>query len=300
MVINQQNLSGIYSSFNTLFNKGFENMHPQYERVCMTVPSASRDETYAWLGQMPELREWIGEREIQNLCANAYTIRNKDYELTVSVPRNDIMDDCVGIYAPLVQNMGESARMHPDTLVFELFPGGFQSKCYDGAAFFSNRHPLDINGKPFQSNIGDKALTAASYAEARTQMMTLKGEHGRSLKVVPDLLVVVPQNEAKAREILFADLIQGNSNINKGTCDLIVVPELADNGGQWFLLSTKRSIRPLIFQEREKPRFVSKTKNEDDNVFFNNEYLYGVNARYNAGYGLWQLAYGSTGTKTGG
>ena len=25
------------------------------------------------------------------------------------------------------------------------------------------------------------------------------------------------------------------------------------------------------------------------------EYLYGVDGRYNAGYGLWQLAYGSTG-----
>lgn len=31
-------------------------------------------------------------------------------------------------------------------------------------------------------------------------------------------------------------------------------------------------------------------------MFFQDEYLYGVNARYNTGYGLWQLAYGSTGT----
>ena len=33
----------------------------------------------------------------------------------------------------------------------------------------------------------------------------------------------------------------------------------------------------------------------DDNVFFKKEFIYGVDARCNAGYGLWQLAFGSTG-----
>lgn len=126
-------------------------------------------------------------------------------------------------------------------------------------------------------------------------MMTIKGENGKSLKIVPDLLVVSPQNEAKAREILFADLISGNTNVNKNTCELLVVPELADYAEQWYLLCTKRYIRPLVFQEREKPVLVAKNKDTDDNVFFENEYLYGIKARYNAGYGLWQLAFGSTG-----
>lgn len=125
--------------------------------------------------------------------------------------------------------------------------------------------------------------------------MTIKGESGKSLKIIPDLLVVSPQKEAAARQILFADLIAGNTNVNKNTSDLLVVPELADTPEYWFLLSTKRAIKPFIFQMREKPRFVSKTQDNDDNVFFQNAFLYGCNARYNAGYGLWQLAYGSTG-----
>ena len=28
-----------------------------------------------------------------------------------------------------------------------------------------------------------------------------------------------------------------------------------------------------------------------------NEFIWGVDARYNAGYGFWQMAYGSTGTE---
>lgn len=296
MIVNQQNLTGVFNGFNVLFNQGFEGVKPQYEKVCMIVPSESSEETYEWIGKMSNLREWIGSRQIKNLSAYSYVIKNKDFELTVAVPRNAIADDNIGVFKPLIQNMGESAKLHPDSLVFYLLANGFKEKTYDGSEYFSDNHPIYINGKKvIQSNKGTKKLTALSYAEARSKMMILKGEDNESLKIIPDLLVVSPQNEAKAREILFADLINGSTNVNKNTCELLVAPELADWAEQWYLLSTKRSIRPLIFQVREKPVFVTKTSNTDDNVFYDNQFLYGVNARYNAGYGLWQLAYGSTG-----
>lgn len=298
MVINQAALREIYSGFNTIFNKGFEGAEPQYPKVAMTVPSSSRDENYKWLGQMPTLREWIGERTIQNLVANSYTITNKSYELTIGIPRDDVMDDNIGIYVPIVKNMGEETKMHPDTLVFGLLADGFKKKCYDGETFFSDNHPLF--DKERQSNRGTVALSPESYGLARMQMMGIKGEMGRSLKIVPDLLVVPPQLEAMARRILLSELIDGNTNIYKETADILVIPELADHGTHWYLLATKKSIRPLIFQEREKPVFVSKAKESDDNVFFSGEYIYGVTARYNAGYGLWQLAYGSTGEEAKG
>lgn len=295
MMITSQSLQGMKSGFNALFNKAYTETTPQYEKVAMVVPSSGADETYGWLGQLPALREWIGEREIHNLTATGYTIKNKDYELTISVGRNDIADDKIGIYSPLFQEMGVSAKMHPDELIFSLFAAGFTNICYDGTAFFSNKHPLTESGNDFQSNMGTQKLSPQSYEAARSQMMTIKGESGKSLKIIPDLLVVSPQKEATARQILFADLIAGNTNVNKNTSDLLVVPELADTPEYWFLLSTKRAIKPFIFQMREKPRFVSKTQDNDDNVFFQNAFLYGCNARYNAGYGLWQLAYGSTG-----
>lgn len=296
MTITSQSLQGMQSGFNALFNKAYTEAAPQYEKVAMTVPSSGSDETYGWLGQLPALREWIGEREIHNLTATGYTIKNKDYELTISVGRNDIADDKIGIYSPLFQEMGVSAKMHPDELIFSLFAAGFSNICYDGAPFFSNKHPLTESGKNFQSNMGALKLSTQSYEAARSQMMTLKGESGKSLKIIPDLLVVSPQKEAVARQILFADLIAGSANVNKNTSDLLVVPELADTPECWFLLSTRRAIKPFIFQMREKPRFISKVQDGDDNVFFQNAFLYGCNARYNAGYGLWQLAFGSTGS----
>lgn len=295
MIVNQQSLREIYSSFNAIFNQTLETVEQNYKRVAMEVPSSGSDETYAWFGQMPSMRKWIGERQIQNLMAHSYNIKNEHFELTIAVDRDNIADDKIGIYKPLVQDMAENTQKHPDELVFELLGQGFIKKCYDEKPFFSTDHPTyEGKGKTY-SNKGTKKLSAKSYAEARAQMMTVKGSDGKSLKVVPDLLVVSPQNEAIAREILFADLISGSTNVNKDTCELLVAPELADYPDQWYLLCTKKAIRPLVFQTREKAKLIAKDKDTDDNVFFNKEYLYGVDARYNAGYGLWQLAYGSTG-----
>lgn len=298
MIINSHTLQNIYVGFNTLFTKAFEDVEAQYTKVAMIVPSSGREENYTWLGQMPTLREWVDERTIQNLVASSYTIVNKQYELTISVSRNDIMDDQIGVYVPIVKNLGEEAKLHPDTLVFSLLDEGFSKTCYDGLPFFSDAHPLiehKKNNKEKQSNYGTAALSPESYAAARAQMMGIRGSDGRILKIVPDTLVVPPQLEAVARSILFSDLVNGSTNVYKGTCELLVAPELAEHGKQWYLLATRRGIRPLIFQEREKPHLISKTKEDDDNVFFTGNYLYGINARYNAGYGLWQLAYGSTG-----
>lgn len=295
MVINQQNMNSLFRGYSAAFNKAFQETEVNYSKIAMTVPSSTRETTYAWMGQIPNMREWIGDREIQNLMAHDYTIKNKTFELTTKIPVNDIADDQYGVYTPLMSEMGLSAKKHPDVLTFDLLGKGFQEKGYDGVAYFSNEHPMDNTGEKVQSNKGVEKLSAASYAKARQAMMTVKGGQGRTLNIVPDLLVVAPQNEAVARELLFADLIMGSSNVNKDTCDLLVAPELTDYASQWYLFCTKRYIKPFVYQEREKPKLICRNRETDDNVFFDDEVIYGIKARYNVGFGLWQLAYGSTG-----
>lgn len=132
MIISSQNLRGIYIAFNTLFSKAFDEQKPIYEQIATVTPSTTDAETYAWLGDIPGMREWIGDREIQNLSGSDYTIKNKDFELTVGVPRNAIEDDKIGLYNPSIQMLGQSAALHPDELVFALLASGFTEKCYDG------------------------------------------------------------------------------------------------------------------------------------------------------------------------
>jgi phage major head subunit gpT-like protein len=69
------------------------------------------------------------------------------------------------------------------------------------------------------------------------------------------------------------------------------------SGKPWFLMDLSRNfMKPLVFQDRKKVRFISKDKPEDENVFMENTFIFGADARYNAGFGFHQLAYGSKGT----
>lgn len=293
MIINSQTLRGIFVGFNTLFNKAFEAQKPIYEQIATVTPSTTDSETYAWLGDIPGMREWIGDREIQNLSSSDYTIKNKDFELTVGVPRNAVEDDKIGLYNPSVQMLGQSAAMHPDKLVFTLLGKGFTEKCYDGEPFFSTEHKV---GKKKASNKGTEKLTLAAYIAARAAMMSLTNSKGEPLGLVPDVLVVPPALDAAARDILVADYINGTKNTMQGTAKPLVAPQLAGHDTSWFLLSTNRPIKPLIYQQRQKAKFVSLTSETDPNVFMKKQYVYGVDSRGNTGFGFWQMAFGSDGS----
>lgn len=221
-------LQTLQTGFKAKFQEGFKQMNEAsaWKRVATLVPSSSRDETYGWLGKIPAMREWIGDRVIKDIASHGYNIINKDWETTVGVDRNDIEDDNLGVYAPLMMAMGQEAAQQPDRLVFKLLLNGFTELCYDNQYFFDTDHP--------------------AYDEAGSA---------------------------------------------------ITVSNMDSSGGAapyWFLMDTRKAIKPLIFQERKKAQFVTKTDpNNSDHVFMKKEYVYGAECRSNAGFGFWQMAYAS-------
>ena len=293
MIVNPQNLRGIYVGFNTLFNRALTTVNPLYTEVATVTPSTTDAETYAWLGDIPGMREWIGDREVQNLSASDYTIKNKDFELTIGIDRNAIEDDKIGLFNPSIEMLGQSAAMHPDKLVFSLLKNGFNEKCFDGKAFFSSEHMI---GKSKVSNKGTAKLSLDAYIAARSGMMSLTNRKGEALNLVPNLLVVPPALEKAAMDITEADFINGTRNTMRGTAKPLVVPQLAGSDTAWFLMCTTMPVKPLIYQQRKKVKFVSKTNETDDNVFMSKTFVYGADSRGNAGFGFWQMAYGSDGT----
>ncbi len=156
LVVNQAALAGIYRSFSTVFNQAFDSAKAMWDLVAMLMPSEGRSVDYKWLGDFPMMREWIGERVIKDLTAFHYELVNKDYESTVEVDRNDIQDDQIGVYTPMIQGLGQAAKVHPDVLIFALLKLGFGTICYDGQYFFDTDHPV---GSGVVSNIGGGAGT---------------------------------------------------------------------------------------------------------------------------------------------
>lgn len=148
MIVNQTNLQTLFVGFNGRFQRGLGQSASQYNAVATEVPSTTGKEEYGWLGKIPNVREWIGERVVQNLAQHDYSIKNRPFELTIGVDRDDIEDDNIGIYGPLFEEMGMSTGSHYDQLVFPLLKAGFSTPCYDGQNFFDTDHPvLDEDGE---------------------------------------------------------------------------------------------------------------------------------------------------------
>ncbi len=281
----------------TVFFEALDATSGDYERIATIVPSESDQETYAWLGAVPAMREFADERMPLGLLEHDYTIRNKTWESSIAIERAAIEDDKLGQIKLRVMSLARETKRHMDELSFGLLRNGFATTCYDGQYFFDTDHSEGESGT--QSNKATDALSAESLQAAITAMMKFKDDRGKLLGVSPDLLVVPPDLQWTAMELLESTYWPGEgtatantaSNVLKGKLDLLVSPYLTDTS-DWFVLSTKGILKPIILQSRTPIEFAA-LEADSESGFMRDEYVYGVRARYNAGYGLWQMAYGS-------
>lgn len=297
MQITASSLEALQRGFQNRFQVAFLSTQTFHERLVTEVPSLTKEEVHGFMDRIPKMREWLGERVANNLAARGFTIVNKHYEDTIEVDRDDIEDDRLGVYAPRAEMLGMQSRKLYDNLLVTALQGGAAAECYDGQYFFDTDHPASMDDASLgtQSNKLSLGLSAANYSTARAAMMAFKGADGSPLGVMPDVLVVPPQLEGTARSILNADMVgNGETNVWKGSADLLVVPELANEATTWYLGATKWPIRPFVKQNRKSAEFTSLTDLNSETVFRKKKFLYGVDARGAVGYGPWFLALKST------
>jgi phage major head subunit gpT-like protein len=142
MIINADALARVYTAFSAVFNNAYQERETWHEQVAMTVPANTRIMDYKFLLDFPTVREWIGDRQISSLEPKAYQVETKDYEATIEIERNDIEDEQLGLYNPIIAAMAEEAKRHPERLIANLLKTGTSSLCYDGQYFFDTDHPV--------------------------------------------------------------------------------------------------------------------------------------------------------------
>ena len=146
MILNQANLSILFTMFKTSFQNGFDGVKPDWNKIATEIPSSTKTNLYQWLGQFPKFREWLGARQVKNIVSHDYSLANQKFESTVAVPATDIQDDQFGAFGKIFELMGDAAASHPDELVFALFLLGATELCYDGQPFFNASHPIITDG----------------------------------------------------------------------------------------------------------------------------------------------------------
>lgn len=299
-IVTRDFLAATFTGFRSLFDKALTAAEPVYPKLATVVDSQSDKESYNWLGAVPALREWTDERVAAALRSHAYEVENRKYEATLEVDRETFEDDRLGQIRPRIEELALRAATHPDELVVGLLNAGFTSTGYDGQYFFDTDHSEGLSGS--QGNRLALALSAANLETAVETMLGFKDDQGKPLGVMPDTLLVGPDNFFNARQILnsLSIVVAGDTDVEKpagnplsGLLNLLVSPHV--DSGKWFVLATGCPVRPLLFQWRVRPEFSAVTDPSDEYVFSTDSFKYGVRSRCGAGYGLWYLAVGSTG-----
>ncbi len=144
MLITAPALQALRVGFKTEYQNAFDAVPKMKDRVAKTIKSTTATNTYGWLKGLTGMREWLGPRLIDNLTEASYTLANKHFEKTISVNRNAIEDDNLGMYSDGFTMMGDGAARLPEELVWGLMKQGFVTNCWDGQYFFDVDHPVQL------------------------------------------------------------------------------------------------------------------------------------------------------------
>lgn len=298
-VVTSDFLAGLFTSFNVIYESAFFAAQNQiaFERFCMVVHSDTDTESYNWLGTVPQMQQWIDERQIQNFNSFNYPLQNLKYEVTIEVNRQTLEDDKYATIRPRIAQLGQEAARFPAKQAALTMANGNAKTGYDGANFFSTTHNEGVTGN--QSNLVTGSGTTlanvrADFVTARTAMRRYKDDQGRPMNLKPDLIYAPPDLEDVFNQLINSELIASPTtaaptNVLKGAADVWVDSNLSDVN-DWYLLDTQEVVKPLIYQIRTAPEFTALDAPDSQNAFFRDRYFYGVRARFAFGYGLWPTA----------
>jgi phage major head subunit gpT-like protein len=312
MELTTSQLQSFFTQLDLSQQRGYQKVAQYWNKFSMLSTSGTERKTYAWLAQLPSMKKWIGEKQLNNIAARSFEVTNDDFENTFGVDRNKLDDDQFGVYSQAADLQGQAVARWPDEQMTAKLIAGTTTTCYDGQFFFDTDHPVDLDDSSqgtYANLRTSKPLTLANYASAKSAMRSFKGESGRPLQVKPTVMMVGPDNELNALNIIKASSINqvtqnvaatdnvaasAPENVYKGDVELVVNEYLIDDtAGAWYLFSTDR-IEPLIWQVRKQPTRIPIVDPTNPLVWNNRTFAYSVEGRAGAGFGLPFLAIKNT------
>jgi phage major head subunit gpT-like protein len=273
-----------------------------WTKLAFQFSSSQETETYRWLGMVPQVREWIGGRQIRPLRSAGVTIVNKTWEATIRVDADEQRRDKTGQVMVRINELARRVASHPNKLLTTLIESGATDVGYDGSAFFATDHSEGASGTQSNSITHDSSTPTAPTATEMydaivagvTQLMRINDDAGEPLNDgAQGFLVMVPMT------FLPATLAALTSNPNNATTnplagnDPFAVNWIANPRLSWtdklVVFRSDGDTRPFIFQE-ELPVQIHALAEGSELEANENQHQYGVKAVHAAGYGFWQNA----------
>lgn len=300
MSLNIAKATVVLNSLTAKFDKAAIAATPFYPSIATIAPSDGEDEDYGWIGDMPGMREWLGERKYHELSAATYSLKNKHWESSLSIPKTKIADDRMGMFPPMMESLAARATYHPDELLFTTLINGESELCFDGKTFFATDHAWGDSGS--QSNdlsytVTDAAAVTvtemkAAIRQAVNKLISYKDDKGNFVNSptfgrLNDLVLLVPLAlRDQAFDALESQLLGGgNTNVIIDKPQIVSSPHLTSSV-KFYLFRTGQPLKPFVFQPREPLSRQMKGLNDIETK----EVKFLTEARYNLGYLFWQYA----------
>ena len=297
MALNTARYEVLLNTLTAKFEMMLARAEPFYPRVCYTFPSNRLTETFGMLGNMPGIREFLGDRKFKELRAMDFSITNKHWESSMLIKKTDADDDHMGLYGPVMEQLAVEAAYHPDELLFNsMLANGGTETIWDSQYFFDTDHSWGDSGS--QSNLltynasDHTAVTAAEFKSAfnaaRIKMLQYKNDQGKLfnrplIRRMSDLLVLVPPElEQAARDTFQSQIISNNTVVLLDTPQIVSSAMLTDSA-VFYLFNLASPLKPFIFQARQP--LTTGTKGADDIETKDLKFM--TEARYNMGYFAW-------------
>jgi len=288
-------LNALNDTISTAFNKQMEGQERVYGGLMMTMNVNTNQVTLPYMDDLGDgLNAWDRDatKKLEQLGGGKYVVDINSYEKTIAIRREDIEDDNLGLYLPIIQGMAENVVQNDDKLIADLLVSGASLECFDGANFFSNSHVTQTSTT--YDNLLSGALSSGTIETGITTMRKFKGRNGKVLNIVPDTIIVPPDLEPTARRYVNSNVRVGATNeepnwLGSVVKNVIVDARLTDTD-DWYLVKASGAMKPFVKIQRTAPRFVNLTRMDTDTVFLKGQYVYGLETRYTMAYGLWQYA----------
>lgn len=277
-------------------------------------------EEYAWIGQSPVMREWVGGRHAKGFTSNGITIENKHFEATIDIPLKHLRRDKTGQVKVRIGELATRTNSHWALLLSQLITQGENVDCYDGKKYFaedhkegrsgtqSNKITFDLSTAAVNGSVGTAdAPTEAALREAILagiqQIIGFKDDQGEPMNEnASQFLVMVPVKLwFVAKAALAVPLsVGGSTNPVKVLADLDIAvaanPRLT--GNKIYVFRADGDVKAFIRQEETAVQVKAKAEGSEYE-FDHDAHQYGVDSWRNVGYGYWQHACQVTLTKTG-
>ena len=268
-------------------------------------------EEYAWIGQSPVMREWVGGRHAKGFTSNGITIENKHFEATLDIPVKHLRRDKTGQVKVRIGELATRTNSHWALLLSKLIVDGETTNCYDGKKFFASDHKegrsgtqsnivtFDLANAAINGEVGTAdAPTEAALREAILagiqQIIGFKDDQGEPMNEnASKFLVMVPVKLwFVAKAALAVPLsVGGASNPVKVLADLDIAvaanPRLS--GNKIYVFRADGDVKAFIRQEETAVQVKAKAEGSEYE-FDHDAHQYGVDSWRNVGYGYWQHA----------